>query len=144
VTVAVLAEPERIDVHLDVKDVHFDYYNPGGPGGQHQNKVAAACRATHVPTGVVARAESERSQTQNRHYALAMLAAKLRDAQVEAARDARTTQRRAQLGSGQRGDKVRTVRAQDGVVTCERTGKKTRLRDYERGELGWLWARSNA
>lgn len=123
---------------LDPRDVRIETYKGTGPGGQHRNKTESCARAVHVPTGLEARSESERSQHQNKQYALAALAARVKQAQRAALQAAHADVRRRQAGSGQRGDKVRTVRAQDGIVTCERSGKKHRLKDYLRGDLAWL------
>jgi peptide chain release factor 1 len=138
VTVAVLPEPAPNEVMLDLRDVRIDVYKGSGAGGQHRNKTETCIRATHLPTGIVARSESERSKHQNQELALAALAAKIKDAKSRALREERERSRRQQVGSGQRGDKVRTVRMQDGVVTCERTGRKQRAKDYLRGDLDWL------
>jgi peptide chain release factor 1 len=138
VTVAVLDEAVRVEDRLDPRDVDVTAYRATGPGGQHRNKTETAIRVVHRPTGIVARSESERSQHQNRLYALAALAARVAQAKRSALAQAREHERRAQVGSGMRGDKVRTLRFQDDVVTCERTGRKTRLKDYLRGDLDWL------
>lgn len=138
VTVAVLPEPEKPEVQLNMRDIQIDTYRSTGAGGQHRNKTDSAVRATHLPTGIVTRSESERSQHQNRAYALAALAAKLQQRAQQEAAQARGITRKTQVGTGQRGDKCRTVRTQDGVVTCERTGKKHRLKEYLRGDLDWL------
>ncbi len=122
-----------------MQDVEFDYFRARGAGGQNVNKVESGVRATHSPTGIAVRVESERSQAQNKATALAALAAHLLRAQRSQQSSERAEQRRSMVGSGQRGDKVRTIRYQDGIVTCERTGKKHRLKDYLRGDLDWLF-----
>jgi peptide chain release factor 1 len=123
---------------LDPRDVVIETYKGSGPGGQHRNKTESCARAVHVPTGIEAKSESERSQHQNKQYALSTLAARVAQHESQVRAHALAHVRRAQVGTGQRGDKVRTVRVQDGVVTCERTGRKVRLREYERGDLEWL------
>ena len=137
-TVAVLEESARTAATLAPGDVRYEFYKGSGAGGQHRNKTESCVRAVHVPTGIDARAEGERSQHQNKRHALAALAAKVAREKKRADDDEAARARRRQVGSGQRGDKVRTVRVQDGVVTCERTGKKARLKDYLRGDLAWL------
>ncbi len=138
VTVVVVEEVEADVRGLDLRDVRIDTYRGTGPGGQHRNKTESCARAVHLPTGLEARSESERSQHQNKQYALAALAARLKQARQQEQQAAHADVRRRQAGSGQRGDKVRTVRTQDGIVTCERTGQKHRLKDYIRGDLAWL------
>jgi peptide chain release factor 1 len=123
---------------LDMRDVAIETYRGSGPGGQHRNKTESCARATHRPTGLEAKSESERSQHQNIQYALATLAARVRDHERNLARARAALVRKEQAGTGQRGDKVRTIRVQDGVVTCERTGRKHRLKEYLRGDLDWL------
>lgn len=138
VTVAVLPVPEKPEVRLNMKEVRLDTYRATGAGGQHKNKTDSAVRATHVPTGLVARSESERSQRVNREQALAALAAKLQQTAAQAATGAREATRRAQLGSGMRGDKIRTCREQDDQVTDHRSGRRTKLKSYLKGDLDWL------
>jgi peptide chain release factor 1 len=138
VTVAAFLEAGAVDTAIDMRDVRIETYRGSGPGGQHRNKTESCARATHIPTGIEAKSESERSQHQNIGYAVASLAARVADHKKEAARVTRWRERKAQIGSGQRGDKIRTVRVQDGIVTDERTGKKHRLKDYLRGDLDWL------
>lgn len=140
ITVSVVEEPDDrgVGAALDKKDVRIETYKGTGPGGQHRNKTESCARAVHLPTGLEARSESERSQHQNKQYALAALAARVQAARRQAHHQAQAEVRRRQVGSGQRGDKVRTVRTQDGIVTCERSGEKRRLKDYMKGDLDWL------
>jgi len=139
VTVSVLPEVERPELRLDMRDVRLDYYRATGAGGQHRNKTDSACRATHVPSGTVARAENSRSQHQNRERALAALATKLKETEAQAVSGARKQQRKAQVGSGMRGDKIRTTRLQDDQVTDHRADRKYRAKSYLRGDLDWLF-----
>ena len=138
ITVAVLQELDDEEVQLILADVDFDTYGGSGPGGQNRNKVMNCVRAVHRPTGLAAKSESERSLRQNKALALAVLAARVREAARRRVESERSSARRQQVGSGQRGDKIRTIRTQDGVVTCERTHRKGRLKDYLRGDLEWL------
>jgi peptide chain release factor 1 len=137
ITVCVLEAPDAEGAVIDLNDVDVEQYNGSGPGGQHRNKTANCVRAKHRPTGLEAKSESERSLTQNRRLALQALAARVLEHRRSTAAAARADVRRRQVGSGQRGDKVRTVREQDDVVTCERTGGKKRLRDYMKGDLSF-------
>ncbi|HEY4220675.1 MAG TPA: peptide chain release factor-like protein, partial [Myxococcota bacterium] len=135
VTVAVLDVDDSAPSTIRERDVRFEEYQGSGAGGQHRNKTMSCIQAIHVPTGIEARAESERSQHQNKRIALAVLSARVQQREKARVDCERARERREQVGSGQRGDKVRTVRVQDGVVTCERTGRRTRLREYLRGDL---------
>jgi peptide chain release factor 1 len=135
VTVAVLREPTAAEVRVDERDLEWSTCRGSGPGGQHRNKTESAVIVKHVPTGLQVRCESERSQHQNRANALGVLRARLWEAQQAAADSARAGERKRQLGSGQRGDKVRTVRVQDGIVTDHATDRKIPLRDYLRGDF---------
>lgn len=120
------------DHGLDLRDVEIRTTKDSGPGGQHRNKTESAVIATHVPTGISAKAAA-RHQGQNRTTALALLAARVK-AQADAERSARLShERRALAGTGQRGDKVRTYRVRDDVAMDHRTGAKARLRDVVAG-----------
>jgi peptide chain release factor 1 len=134
VTVAVLPEPSEAELRLNPADLEWDTARGTGPGGQARNKTESAVIVTHHPSGVTVRCDTSRSQHQNRSTALSMLRARLLDAQRLAAVRAENDARRGQVGSGMRGDKIRTIRTQDDTVTDHRTGRHWRYRDYVRGE----------
>lgn len=138
VTVAVLREPTEQEVQLNESDLEIQAVRGSGPGGQARNKTASAIVIRHRPSGLMVRCDTTRSQPQNRATALSMLRAKLLDAKTTAVANATNDSRREQVGSGMRGDKVRTYRSQDDVVTDHRTGKKARLRDVVRGDFDRL------
>lgn len=133
VTVAVLPEAGSADVRLADADLEWTVCRGSGPGGQHRNKTESAVVLVHRPTGVTVRCESERSQHQNRANALSVLRARLWQRERERLTGERGSARRAQVGSGMRGDKRRTIRVQDGAVTDHLTGKRWSYADYERG-----------
>lgn len=134
VTVAVLGASISSGVTLPRKDIHFDTFAAGGPGGQHQNKTASAVRAKHLPTGITAICRNERCQHRNKARAVDILQAKVA-AQVERARKgSRDAKRRDQVGKGLRGGKIRTYRVRDDRVMDHSTGKKTRLSKLRRGD----------
>ena len=133
VTVAVFPEPEPAQLNLREADLRWITRRGSGPGGQARNKLETAVELTHVPTGLVVRCQSERSQLQNKRSALAVLRARLHARTMTAAADAENAARRAQVGSGMRGDKRRTIRVQDGQVHDHVTGRRWRLADYLRG-----------
>lgn len=133
VTVAVLPEPTESEVRIDDRDLDIRTCRGSGAGGQHRNKTDSAVQITHRPSGIVVRCESERSQIQNRATALAALRARLAAASRDAATNARDSDRRAQIGSGQRGDKRRTIRVGDDQVTDHITGRTWRFKAYSRG-----------
>jgi len=107
-TVAVLPEADDLDFHVDDKDLRIDIFNAGGHGGQNVQKNATAVRITHVPTGVVAVCQDERSQLKNKNKAMAVLRARLLDLEISRQRQEIDSSRRAQVGSGERAEKVRT------------------------------------
>ena len=135
VTVAVLPEVEERDFRIDPRDLDIKTCRGSGAGGQHRNVTDSAVQVKHIPTGLIVRCEAERSQGQNKERALALLRTRLAAAASERATDSRADSRRTQVGSGMRGDKVRTYRWQDDTVTDHQTGKRATLRRVLRGEL---------
>lgn len=135
VTVAVLNVPTDAEVRIDERDLEWTTCRSSGPGGQNVNKTDSAVQVTHKPSGLQVRCESERSQLQNKVTALATLRAKLQASATSTATRNRNSDRKVQIGCGERSDKVRTYRAQDGIVTDHRTGKKARLDRVLRGFL---------
>jgi len=131
----VLPIPTEAELHLRDKDLKWGTCRGSGKGGQARNKLETAVQLTHLPSGISVRCENEKSQHRNRETALEMLKARLLAAEKEKASSTRAANRRAQVGSGMRGDKVRTVRVRDGVVNDHVLGKKWKLKDYLRG----LW-----
>lgn len=136
ITVAVL--PVAIDnVVINEKDIDLRFTKGSGPGGQNKNKVETCVIAKHLPTGMEIRCDTERSQHQNRALALELLYAKVIDYQKTKSTSERSQNRKDQIGSGMRGDKVRTIRCQDNIVKCEITGQKMSLAKYLSGEIGF-------
>ncbi len=133
VTVAVLNPVEQTCFTLDLREVDIKKSLGTGPGGQHRNKTESCVTATHRPTGTAVRVDM-RSQHQSLSMALAILTAKLAGDASSATLDARNRARRTQMGSGMRGDKIRTYREQDDRATDHRSGRVISLERWMRGQ----------
>jgi peptide chain release factor 1 len=136
VTVAVLPEVEEVEVHIDPNDVRVDVYRSTGPGGQSVNTTDSAVRLTHVPSGLVVSCQDEKSQLQNKERAFRILRARLYDI-MQAEQDAKlAAERRSQVGTGDRAQKVRTYNFPQGRVTDHRVGLTShRMEAILQGEL---------
>ncbi len=139
VTVAVLPEAEEVDVEIEAKDIRVDVFRASGPGGQSVNTTDSAVRITHVPTGVVVQCQDEKSQHKNKARALKILRARLLEAERERLADERASERRSQVGTADRSERIRTFNFPQSRVTDHRAGITLhRLDEVLEGDLDEL------
>lgn len=135
-TVAVLPVVEDVEIEINPADIKMDVFRASGAGGQHVNKTSSAVRLTHIPTGIVAECQTERSQLQNREYAMRLLRSRLYEIQQKEQDEKLAKERKSQVGTGDRSEKVRTYNYPQGRITDHRIGLSIfQMEDFLNGNL---------
>lgn len=136
VTVAVLPEAEEVDIEINPTDLQIDTYRSSGAGGQHVNKTESAIRITHLPTGLVVECQDERSQYKNKDRAMKILRSRLLEAEIQKQNEAIAGERKAQVGTGDRSERIRTYNFPQGRVSDHRIGLTIyKLEQFLNGDL---------
>lgn len=139
ITVAVLEPQKAMKINLKPDELEIKTTRGSGSGGQHRNKVETAVVVKHLPSGIVVRCENSRSQDTNKENALFILESRLKEIESKKAWEKRKNKRKDQVGSGMRGDKVRTIQVRNDNVTDHKSGKKTTYKKYKRGDFSDLF-----
>ena len=135
-TVAVLPVVEDVEIDINPADIKMDVFRASGAGGQHVNKTSSAVRLTHIPTGLVAECQTERSQVQNREYAMRLLSSRLYEIEKNKRDSELANERKSQVGSGDRSEKIRTYNYPQGRITDHRIGLSIfQMEDFLNGNL---------
>ncbi len=136
-TVAVLPEVEEVELHIDLSELRFDVYRSSGPGGQSVNTTDSAVRVTHIPTGLVVSCQDEKSQHKNKDKALRILRARLLDKLQDEQHEEQAAERKSQVGTGDRSERIRTYNYPQGRMTDHRIGLTLyRLDSILEGDIG--------
>ena len=135
-TVAVLPAVEDVQININPADIKLEVFRSSGAGGQHVNKTSSAVRLIHIPTGIVAECQTERSQTQNREYAMKLLQSRLYEKEKQERDSKLANERKSQVGSGDRSEKIRTYNYPQGRITDHRIGFSIyQMEDFLNGNL---------
>jgi len=135
-TVAVLPVIEDVEIELNPADIRMEVFRSSGAGGQHINKTSSAVRLIHEPTGIVAECQTERSQLQNREYAMRLLRSRIYEIEKQKQDEERASERKSQVGSGDRSEKIRTYNYPQGRITDHRIGMSIyQIEDFLNGNI---------
>ena len=135
-TVAVLPVVDDVQIDINPADIKLEVFRASGAGGQHVNKTSSAVRLIHIPTGMVAECQTERSQTQNREYAMKLLQSRLYEKERQERDSKLASERKSQIGSGDRSEKIRTYNYPQGRITDHRIGMSIyQIEDFLNGNL---------